>query len=295
MVFAIVSNGTLVTPAEPDTSVPWWSFGKTVLAATALTLVRDGLTGLDDPVAEGPFTLRQLLRHEAGLADYSELADYHSAVARHDYPWPADDLLERLDARRLRYTPGDGWRYSNVGYLYVTRLIERVTGLALEQALTRQVFNPLHLSRVRLAKTRADLQGVEMGSAPDYDPGWVYHGLLVGPLDEAALCLDRVLSGTLLPPELRREMQTARPLGGPIPGRPWTTPGYGMGLMRGEESNGRTLSGHTGVGPGSVVAVYRCVGGDKSASCAVFHAGGNEGAVEFDVVERLSTSLHRPL
>lgn len=291
MVFTLVVNGTLVAPEQPAPTVPWWSFGKTVLAAAALSLVRDGLTGLDEPVAEGPFTLRQLLRHEAGLADYSELPQYHAAVAHHDQPWPADELLQRLDARRLRYTPGDGWRYSNVGYLYIVRLIERVTGLGLEQALAQQVFNPLNLSRIRLAKTRADLHGVNMGAAPDYDPGWVYHGLLTGPLDEAALCLDRLLGGPLLPPELLREMQTARQLGGPIPGRPWATPGYGLGLMQGGESSGRMLSGHTGGGPGSVVAVYRSVEGDRSASCAVFHTGAEEGAVEFEAVERLSTIL----
>ena len=233
MLCSLVSNGALVTPEQPDTTVPWWSFTKTVLAAAALSLVRDGLIDLDDTVAEGPFTLRQLLRHEAGLADYGELADYHNAVARHETPWSADDMLQRLDASRLRYPPGDGWRYSNVGYLFVVRLIERVTGRTLDDALTERVFAPLGLSRVRLAKTRADLQGVNMGSAPSYDPGWVYHGLLVGPLEEAALCLDGLLAGNLLPNPLRQAMQTARALGGPIPGRPWISPGYGLGLMQG--------------------------------------------------------------
>jgi CubicO group peptidase (beta-lactamase class C family) len=287
MSFALVSNGVLLKPEQPDTSVPWWSFTKTVLAAAALSLVRDHLIDLDAPLPEGPFTLRQLLRHEAGLADYSELAAYHAAVADNEAPWPADEMLQRLEATRLRYTPGDGWRYSNVGYLYVTRIIQRLTGLSLAEALSQRVFAPLELARVRLAATRADLQNVNMGTAPDYDPGWVYHGLLVGPLEEAALCLDRLLSGRLLPAELLREMQTARALGGPIPGRPWTSPGYGLGLMQGGETGGLTLSGHTGAGPGSVVAIYRCMEGGNTASCAVFHEGSNEGAVEAEAVQRL--------
>lgn len=74
MMSCTVNNGQPLASPEP-VSVPWWSFGKTVLAATALTLVRDGLVALDEPVAQGPFTLRQL-RHEAGLADYGELAQY---------------------------------------------------------------------------------------------------------------------------------------------------------------------------------------------------------------------------
>jgi CubicO group peptidase (beta-lactamase class C family) len=289
MLFALVSNGVLLTPEQPDTEVPWWSFTKTVLAAAALTLVRDRLIDLDDTVPEGPFTLRQLLRHEAGLADYSELADYHAAVARNETPWPADEMLQRLDASRLRYIPGDGWRYSNVGYLFVARLIERVTGLPLEVALTQRVLAPLNLSRVRLATTRMDLQGVRMGIATSYDPAWVYHGLLVGPLEDAARCLDRLLAGHLLPLELLQEMQTVRALGGPIPGRPWASPGYGLGLMRGAEKGGLTLSGHTGAGPGSVVAVYHSVSDAQPIMCcAVFAEGVDEGAVESEVVKHLT-------
>lgn len=287
MPFALVSNGSLLTPEQPDVTVPWWSFTKTVLAAAALSLVRDGLIGLDERVPEGPFTLRQLLRHEAGLADYSELADYHTAVARHETPWSAAEMLQRLDATRLRYAPGDGWRYSNVGYLFIARLIARVTGLRLEEALTQRVFAPLGLSRIRLATTRTDLAYVNMGAASTYDPGWVYHGLLVGPLVEAALCLDRLLDGHLLPQSLLREMQTVRTLGGPIAGRPWVAPGYGLGLMQGMVESGLTLSGHTGVGPGSIIAVYRCIDGNSTASCAVFDESGNEGAVEAEVVRHL--------
>ena len=289
MLVSVVANGSLLTPEHCDTTLPWWSFTKTVLAATALTLVRDGLVELDHSVAEGPFSLRQLLRHEAGLADYGELADYHTAVASHENPWPVEDMLRRVDASRLRYAPGDGWRYSNVGYLFVARLIERTTGLCLEEVLNQRIFTPLGLSRVRLAKTRADLANTNMGNAAGYHPGWVYHGLLVGPLAQAARCLDRLLAGDLLPPALLLEMQTTRALGGPIAGRPWTAPGYGLGLMQGAVENGLTLSGHTGGGPGSTLAVYRCVQGNHSACCAVFAESDLEGAVETEAVRRLGS------
>ncbi len=80
MLSSLVFNGQPQTPDRFELTAPWWSFTKTALAATTLTLVRDGLIGLDDPILDQPFTLRQLLRHEAGLADYGELAEYHSAV-----------------------------------------------------------------------------------------------------------------------------------------------------------------------------------------------------------------------
>jgi len=293
MFTSLVSNGLLVTSSHPERSVPWWSFTKTVLAATALTLVRDGLIGLDDLLPDQPFTLRQLLRHEAGLADYGELGDYHAAVANGESAWSAHEMMERLDGARLRYSPGTGWRYSNVGYMLVGRLIERLTGLTLDDAVAQKVLIPLGLSNVRFAKTQADLQPVHMGLTAAYDPAWVFHGLLIGPVSQAALLLDRLFTHDLLPNDLLQQMQTPRKLGGPIPGRPWVTPGYGLGLMQGPIASGLMLSGHTGGGPGSVIAVNRACEGDASACCAVFEAGASEGTVEHRVAEILSEILQQ--
>jgi CubicO group peptidase (beta-lactamase class C family) len=287
MLSSLVSNGQPQTPDRLELMAPWWSFTKTVLAATALSLVRDGLIGLDDPISDQPFTLRQLLRHEAGLADYGELAEYHAAVTNSEPAWPADEMMQRLDGARLRCNPGTDWHYSNVGYLLIGRLIERLTDLTLDDAVTQRALTPLGLSNVRFAKTRADLQKTHLGSTSNYDPAWVYHGLLIGPISQAALFLDRLLCGELLSTGLLQEMQTARTLGGPIPGRPWIIPGYGLGVMQGSIDGGHSLCGHTGCGPGSVIAVYRIRDGDASACCAVFEAGASEGAVEAIAVKQL--------
>ena len=287
MLSSLISNGQPQLPGQSDLMVPWWSFTKTVLAATALTLVRDRLINLDEPLLDQPFTLRQLLRHEAGLADYGELAQYHAAVNNSEPAWSAAEMMQRLDGARLRYSPGTGWRYSNVGYWLIGRLIERLTDLTLDDAVMQRALTPLGLSNVRFAKTRADLQASILGSASTYDPAWVYHGLLIGPVSQAALFLDRLLCTDLLPTALLQDMQTARIVGGPIPGRPWITPGYGLGVMQGAIAGGYTLTGHTGCGPGSVIAVYRINDGDTAVCCAAFEQGASEGAVEAVVVEQL--------
>ncbi len=167
MLKSLILNGTPWPTEHAQVAVPWWSFTKTVLSAAALCLVRDGVVRLDEPVAEGPFTLRQLLKHQAGLADYSELKAYHSAVAENQAPWPAHEMLQRLDANRLRYEPGTAWRYSNVGYMWVARLIERLSGQPLEEALIQQVF---FAPRFNPGSTRANARGLERcASANDGD------------------------------------------------------------------------------------------------------------------------------
>lgn len=291
MLCSIILNSQPFPAAQSHEVVPWWSFTKPVLAGAALTLVRDGLIQLDETIPDTQFSLRQLLKHQAGLADYSELTAYHAAVADGQLPWSADEMMRRLDGSRLRYTPGAGWRYSNVGYMFVAQLIERITGLCIDDALTQRVFTPLGVSHVRLAKKQADLAGVYPPTLASYDPGWVYHGLLVGPLSQATLLLDGLLTKDLLPDSLVQEMQDSIVLGGPLSGRPWAIPGYGLGLMIGKTHSGHRLVGHTGVGPEGVIAVYHCSNGSNQATCSVFAKGGDEGRVETQVLDQLIAAV----
>lgn len=277
---AVVEDGWIVSTSGDPIDVPWWSFTKTVIAATALTLVRDGALALDDQIAGRRFTLRQLLQHRAGVTNYGRLADYHEAVARRADAWPAEELLARCDSDRLIYPPGEGWAYSNIGYLFVRRLIEETTGQDLGAAIQRLVLRPLGMDAVRLAERRSDLASVAMGTAHDYHPGWVYHGLLVGPVSRAASLLNRLMAGALLPPELLDEMLRGHPVGGPIPGRPWVSPGYGLGVMTGGVASGAIVAGHTGGGPGSAIAVYQSVMPPARRTVAAFAASEGEAAVE---------------
>jgi hypothetical protein len=128
-----------------------------------------------------------------------------------------------------------------------------------------------------VALTPADLAGVQLGAARNFHPGWVYHGLLVGPLCEAALLLDRLLGDALLPPGLLSEMKRGQPADAVVPDRPWRTPNYGLGLMM--ESSGGPV-GHTGGGPGSSIAVYRSRDTAMPRTAATFMTHENLGEVE---------------
>ena len=225
---AVAAGGRIVSGQDDDVPVPWWSFGKTVIAATALVLAQDGILRLDLPVDPRGFTLRQLLQHRAGLANYGGLPAYHEAVARKEEPWPFPVLLERAGAGRLVFSPGEGWAYSNIGYAKVRRIIETAVGEGLGEAAARLVLRPLGIDRARLATCPEDLRGVDLGAEDYYNPGWIYHGLFVGPIGEAALLLDRLLSGSLLAESTLAEMCRRHVLEGPIPDRPWTEPGYGV-------------------------------------------------------------------
>ncbi|HZE35718.1 MAG TPA: serine hydrolase domain-containing protein [Candidatus Eisenbacteria bacterium] len=260
--------------------VPWWSLTKTALAAGALVLVAQGRLALDAYLRPRPYTLRQLLQHTAGVPSYGDLVEYHQAVERGEEPWSREDLLRRVGADRLLFSPGHGWAYSNVGYLHVRGLVEEVTGEELGAALRRLVFEPLGVPDVKIARERSDLDGTAWGNAVGYHPGWVYHGLAVGTPAEAALFLHRLMIGRLVPGELLATMCAPYTLGGPVEGRPWRTAGYGLGLMVDVASpRGRCL-GHTGQGPGSVAAAYHFPDLDPPRTTAAFAPVEDQAVVE---------------
>lgn len=276
----VIENGAVSAATNADLPVPWWSFTKTVIATAALALVDKGRLALDAPLPGRPYTMRHLLQNTGGVPNYGGLKDYHAAVARGDEPWPVPALLQRVGVDRLRFAPGTGWEYSNVGYLLARLRIEEIAGEEFGVALERLVLRPLGVEGVRLARERDDLDGVGMGDAAGYHPGWVYHGLLVGPLAEACRLLDRLMAGGLLPPPLLDEMRRAHAIGGEVPGRPWRSHGYGLGLMIGTTEAGERAFGHTGGGPGSTLAVYHRPDRARPRTGAAFLLGENEGRVE---------------
>lgn len=282
--FARIVDGRLAGHDADDRSCAWWSITKLAIAAAVLRLVEEGRLALDDPWREHPFTLRHLLAHRAGLPDYG-LGAYHQAVAAGDPPWPDEVLLARADADRLLFAPGEGWRYSNIGYLHLRRTIEAETGLPWGEALERLVLTPLGVAGARAALRPADLAGVH-GVVAGYHPGWVYHGLLVGPARAAAAMLDGLVRGRLLGPELTAEMLRLAPIGYRVPDRPVSLPGCGLGMMGEADPAAPPFLGHSGGGPGGHSTVNNYP--DLGVTVAVF---AREDEMSLGALERLSREM----
>jgi CubicO group peptidase (beta-lactamase class C family) len=118
------------------------SVTKLVTTAMCLRLVSAGRLGLDDDVREHlpafahAVTVRQLLLHRAGLWEW----------------WPfyvgsqhADAAYAQLDTLPLRYPPGSGRHYSDLGFVLLGRIVAAVTGGGLRAAVRDLVAEPLGL------------------------------------------------------------------------------------------------------------------------------------------------------
>ncbi|WP_227287638.1 serine hydrolase domain-containing protein [Boseongicola sp. H5] len=260
---------------------PYWSFSKTAIAVCALKLADEHLVDLDAPHKEHTFTLRQLLGHSSGLPDYGSLKAYHAAVARGDKPWSREKLLDATLAQGMHFPPGEGWSYSNIGYLFVRDSIEEATGKPLGEVVQDLICKPLGLASVEFWDTLEQSAALHWEAGAGYDPRWVYHGCLIGSAPDASRLLHAFFVGDLLGSKAMHEMLVRRSLGGAIAGRPWTECGYALGLMSGVMRDAGRAIGHTGGGPFSVNAVYHFPDLADPTTIAAFTGTPDQGVAEF--------------
>jgi D-alanyl-D-alanine carboxypeptidase len=271
--------------------VPWWSITKTALSACALLLVAGGRLELDRVLTGRKFTLRQLLQHTSGLGCYTDSPEYEAALDRHEDQWTNDQLLASIGRENALFEPGQGWKYSNSGYFLVAGAIEQATGMELERALKSMVLGPLGIEKTFLARTRADMQRSVWGGEDNFHPGWVAHGLLMGPPSDVVAFMHRLLTGTLLPAPLLAAMREPRPVEGDLTGRPWRTAAYGLGLMIDVASPYGLCIGHTGQGPESVSAAYHFPDLSPPLTVAAFAPTDDQGVAERAVLEEVARRI----
>ncbi len=136
-----------------------------------------------------------------------------------------------------------------------------------------------------LATKRTDFEDIFWPELRSYDPQWVYHGCLIGTPVDAARLLHALFRGNLLRRSSVEEMfARSSMLGDALPGRPWTSRGYALGLMTGSARDAGRAWGHTGAGPHSVNAVYHFPDFTTPITVATFAHGDSEGHVEFEAL-----------
>ena len=271
--------------------VPWWSFGKTVLATAIFKLVEQKRLDLDASYFGLKGSVKQLLRHEAGLKDYYSNEEYHYSVARNDIPWEFEEMLERIQASELLFEPGNGWMYSNIGYAYIRKIIEKETNQPLAKALQTLIFDSIQIHDVKVATKPEDLLGC-VHIAANYHPGWLYHGLILGELKYAVQFLDALADGQIISQDSLKQMREPHRIDFDIGNRPWENPGYAYGVMTDDRIGSLGSFGHTGTGPGSTIAVYHFPNGKNKVTVAWSSIEKDQGVSENEVIKIANANLY---
>jgi D-alanyl-D-alanine carboxypeptidase len=231
---------------------------KTFVAATTLQLVEQGALSLDDTVEQwlpgvvsGPLhdgsriTLRQLLQHTSGIANHVDdqvalLEDATSAAearALLERAWSADELIALALAHPPQFAPGEGWAYTDTGYVLIGQVLEAATGEPWQERVQSQLLAPLGLSDTFVPSDDLVIPGAAMhgyaqlpGSDGPSDVTALHPsslgaaGAVLSTPGDVARFFAALLSGEVLGPAQLAQMQATVAIEGD------GGPGYGLGL-----------------------------------------------------------------
>jgi CubicO group peptidase (beta-lactamase class C family) len=137
-----------VVPMTAGTIFDMASLTKPIATGTSIMhLVESGKLKPGDPVSKhwpafgasgkDAVTIEHLLLHTSGLIADNPLADYADGRAK---------AIERIADLPLLDAPGMRFRYSDVNFIVLGELVERVAGMPLDEYARKHVFEPLRMT-----------------------------------------------------------------------------------------------------------------------------------------------------
>lgn len=252
-------------PMTVDTVFDLASLTKPIATATSvMLLVEEGRLRLEDPVAKylpefsshgkDAVTVYQLLTHQGGLLADNSLDDYAAGPA---------EAWQRICAVKLRAPPGTQFIYSDVGYIVLAMLVQRVSGSDVHVFSQQRVFQPLGMAettflppeplRARAAPTERRAGRWMQGEVHDpraYRLGGVAgHAGLFSTADDLAVYAQMLFSGGRSPAGRVLQERTVRVMtaGYPVP---HGLRGLGWDVRTGYSTNRGTALSATAFGHG---------------------------------------------
>ncbi|MEZ4757950.1 MAG: serine hydrolase [Flavobacteriales bacterium] len=124
---------------------------------------------LDFPVKDQPVTIEHLLTHTSGIPDFTRSLAYTPEAYAQDITLP--ELIALFADEPLEFAPGTQWSYSNSGYILLTAIIEKVSGLTWPAYAQQHLFAPAGMTASSAAITGGPLEREAVGYA-EGDQGW---------------------------------------------------------------------------------------------------------------------------
>ena len=166
-----MANRAKSIPMTPATIVQIGSNTKDFTAVAILQLIERGRLKLTDsigtffqnvPADKRGATIDMLLKHRAGFPEY--MGGDFDAVTRNA------ETRKALDAP-LRFPPGSGRAYSNVGYSLLGAIIEQISGKSYDEYVRDEILKPAGLNETGFLLPRFDTNRLAHGYSNGIDRG----------------------------------------------------------------------------------------------------------------------------
>lgn len=254
-----VANLENNTPLQPSDRFQIGSITKTFVATTALQLVEEGKLNLEDTLttwlpesltADIPnseeITLKQLLQHTSGIADYVDVLFTQAATNPTVFlaNWQPEQLVDLIDGVEPLFEPGESWIYSNTNFILAGLVIEAATGNNIAREIRDRIITPLNLNNTFFAEEE-EIPGGFVSGYWDFDQNgtlnnitgaslsWAWTaGAMVSNTQDLDTFARNLFKGDLLEPQTLEQMLDTTPA---IDSDNYSSYGLGVGTI--ESSN----------------------------------------------------------
>ncbi|WCD85041.1 D-alanyl-D-alanine carboxypeptidase [Streptomyces xanthophaeus] len=259
------------------------SVSKTFSSVVLLQLVAEKKIDLDTSVnqylpgllPDDRITVRHLMTHRSGLADYTNAMFEHTvpgfeAVRNKVFTY---EELVGLSLKEPRTTePGAAYKYSNTNFVVVGMLIEKATGNKVAKEYDRRIIKRLGLRNTSYVHPSTAIKGLHTRGYlhPDEEGGplvdsteqtvsWAQSaGAVISNPADLNTFMSALLGGRLLSKPMLEAMITMTPTD------TTNTRFYGLGLRRYDLSCGTSVYGHTGTVQGFYTYAFATRDGRRS-------------------------------
>jgi D-alanyl-D-alanine carboxypeptidase len=289
----------LNAPATERTVYEIGSISKQFAANAVLLLVEDGKVKLDDPISKyldrtpaawTAITVRHVLTHTAGLADF----DTGNIGFSYRREYTANEFVDLLGKQPLQFAPGDRWNYTN-GFPLLGLVVERASGMPYVDFVRTRIFQPLALESARfkspteVVPNRADGYLFKDGA---YQHGETLRPMVIAPnggvminaVDFAKWDI-AITEGRLLRAESLTQMTT------PVRLNDGRTVSHGLGWFI-DTFNGHTFGAHWGTtvtGHSSVIRRYT-----RDGVTVIMLANLDDGGFGIDAMSKRIADMYVP-
>ena len=223
------------------------SITKTFTATAILQLVEDGKLSKSDTLSKwypdfpnaDQITVEDLLRMRSGIAEPIDEEWWEDYQENPLVDISAEDMIERSASRGGRFVnPGQRTVYTNVNYLLLGEIVEKVSGEDLGTYITQTILEPLGLENT-IYPANHDLPGDLHGYSRDISTGELKdmtnlnpapfggEGAMISDISDLKRWAEAVCTGKLLEPQTHRSRLQTRPIEG------WTAhEEYGEGIVK---------------------------------------------------------------
>ena len=139
-------------PVTNEIGFPIASATKPIMALIAVKMMTENLIDLDDKIVEyfpdfpeseysNQITIKHLLNHTSGIPDYTSYVD--SLVLSGKKRVTLKDYFDAIESQSQLFEPGKMFSYSNSGFVIVTEIMKKVSGLSFTELIEKYIKSDL--------------------------------------------------------------------------------------------------------------------------------------------------------